>query len=492
MNDIKKIIILILLIFLLINNNHNEKFINKFGKLKDPKHSDYKIEILDDNLTDSKNIIIINQTSKLLKKKRTSISDIGDMAGDAVGAAGNVAKDPTKAVSSAGSMAKGAASGGGLFIKLPVNRRKDIDRKFVMRVAPFDLKGNARPLGSDTGVCIVSSQQIMPKQPGNENSRDKAVRENLSSKKFYRILIINLDDTNPKSLLNSLFGDYSYHQKKLYQFGVSLVPYEQVCKIYINYFYFDKNYFSQVYLPKYKERVRNKQREIYKKPIDLKDGETFIDKINKLKSDSNYVFVNPPLEILAIPCVSYFFTKVKKPMLLGYHNYTPEEYDEDNDNMSYNKIMDMYYNYYEAEISIENSRASIETTFGELYEIIYKYKDKKRPNFTQDDINMMMEGPEKEAKKVHLGDYNNFKNTYAGFKLDINRDEADKDKDNLTPTQKIIMDKEFSIISNKENIIEQEEIKKANIVNMNTSNINKFILGLFFVKYKNKYSVYED
>ena len=48
------------------------------------------------------------------------------------------------------------------------------------------------------------------------------------------ILIINLDDTNPKSLLNSLFGDYSYHQKKLYQFGVSLVPYEQVCKIYIN------------------------------------------------------------------------------------------------------------------------------------------------------------------------------------------------------------------------------------------------------------------
>lgn len=488
MNEIKKIIIVILLIFLLIfNKNNKELFINKFGEIKDPEHGDYEIENRDTYISDRKNVIIINQTSKLLEKKKTSISGMGDLAGDAVSAAGDVAKDPSKAISSAGSMAKGAA---GPFIKLPVNRRKDIDRKFVMRVSPFDLIGNARPLGSDTGVCIVSSKQIMPKQPGNEDSRDKAVSENLSSKKFYRILIINLDDANPKSLLNSLFGDYTYHQKKLYQFGVSLVPYKQVCKIYVKYFYFDKNYFNQVYLPKYKERVRSKQREIYNKPIELKKGETFIDKRNKLNSDSNYVFVNPSLEILALPCVSYFFTKVKKPMLLGYHDYTPEEYDEDDDDISYSKIMDMYYNYYEAEIKIENFMAQIERTFGELYEIKYKLDGKKRPNFTQDDINMMKEGPDKEDKKVHLAEYNSFKNTYPGYKLDIDRDKDDEETDNLTVSEKNIMDKEFFIISTKENIIEQEEIKKENIVNMNTSNINKFILGLFFVKYK--YSVYED
>lgn len=496
MLDRKKIILVItfLLIFLLLNNSNiilNEDFYNKYGSSADPYHSDFKEKKKDTFLSDSrKKVIIINETKKLLKKKKTKISGLGDLTGGALGAATGSLADPSKAIASAGSLSKGMA---GPFIKLPVNREKDIDEKFVMRIAPYDLVGNTRPLGSKTDVCVVSSNQIMPKIKGKESSRDKDVKTNLESKKFYRILIINQDNTSETSLKNSLFGSYGYHQKKLYQFGVSIVPYKEVCKILVNNFFFDKSYFSNKYLPSYREKVKSKQREIYKIPIKIEEGTDYIKKKDEMMKDKNFVFVSPPLEILALPSIRYFFTKVKKPMLLGYHDYTPEEYDEDDDDLSYSKIMDMYYNFYEAELKIENFNYLIEKTFGEIYEIKFRKENKKRPNFTQKDIDMMKEGAQKEEKKAELVYYNNFKNTYPKILLDIDRDEDEEDEDNnsyVSNEQKMITEKEFYIIENKNNIIEQEEIKRENLVTMNNNNIRIFILGLFFVNYR--YSVYKD
>ena len=302
----KKIIvtIIILVLFLLLNNYNRltqENFINRFGL--GTNHENYDTKNVDTFKSDKDEIIIINEIEKLKEPKEIKNEE------------------------------------GEITSKQDVNRIKIINNKFVIRLLPFDYSGYELPLGSKTDVCVLTAKQLIsPNTQGGKKSEQEKIKENIKMKKYYRVLIINDNNTNETSLLNKLFGNYGYHQKKFYQFGISLIPYEKVCEIFIKHFYFDKKYFNKEFMP----RLKRNESEIYNTNIELKEGEKYADKRNEIMKDQNYVFVDPSNE-LALPCIRYFFTSSKESLLLGYDEYVSD--DLEGGNMTYKKLMNKFINY---------------------------------------------------------------------------------------------------------------------------------------------------